>query len=628
MLPRIEATPARRRLVGVLAATLFLAPGAVGTAAAATAGNARSTEALPSTTYTYTVNTTADGNDTDLNDRACAGCGLRAAIQQANFNCTVGPTPDPTISTTIKFAISGSGVHTITPTKSTATGNSHPAALPGIVCPVVIDGTTQPGYAGMPLIELDGSASNAAGELASGLAFSANPNGSVVQGLAVNRWHGPGISLSGPGGGQAAGFVIRSNYLGIDPTGTVARPNLGDGIAVSGNAQATIGGTAAGEGNLVSGNRDRGLSFGPGTPLGSVVQGNYIGTDVTGTKAVPNGLDGIFFNGNTGAVIGGAATGAGNLISGNTGNGIAMFGTQAGSYTIQGNRIGTQTNGTAALGNGAYGVAFQNSAGQDVLGGIGPGQANVVAFNVRAGVQVGYGLAHRISGNSIFSNGGMGIDLTECSNGFCPGPRVNDLGDADTGPNGFQNFPVIASMTSTTTSTTVKGSLNSVANSTFTLEFFSSPSCDPTGYGEGKVLLGSKSVTTVGNVASFAATFSPRVPAGSVVTATATDAAGNTSEFSPCRGRLTVTPSSARAGTIVKVSGKGFGANQTVTLVWNCPVRTCSGTPSPVLGTVVASSTGSFSGKAIRIPAASPGDYWIGARTTAVFATVPFTVVS
>ncbi len=623
--------PARVAVAAIVAVSGFVATAGTATAVGRSAGSPVAT--TPTTAYTYTVNSaTADSKDADLLDHACAGvCGLRGAIEQANFNCTEGPNPDPSIGTTIRFAIPGAGVHTITPTRSTASGDAHPALLPGIVCPVVLDATSQPGYAGRPLIELDGSASAAAGELAYGLKFTANTLGSVVQGLTVNRWHGPGIAVSGPGGSQASGFVLRGNFIGTDPTGTVARPNTGQGISVAGNVRITIGGTASGEGNLLSGNgspgasNGRGIDFGPGDATGSLVQGNFIGTDVSGTKAIPNSAEGIMLNSNLGSLLGGTAPGARNLVSGNNGNGIAVFGSAVGSLTMQGNFIGTQADGVHALGNVGFGIALQNSGGKDTIGGTSPGQGNTIAFNGKAGVQVGTGAAHRISGNSFFANTGLGIDLTPCSNGACPGPTPNDSGDLDSGPNLFQNFPVVGSVTSTTTSSTVKGSLSSKAGTTYQVELFSAAACDPSGYGEGKKLLGATAVTTTSSgTAPFSVTV-PRVAAGNVVTATATDPAGNTSEFSPCRGPLTVTPTAAAPGATVKLAGKGFGAGQTVTLLWNCPISSCSG--SSVLGTVVTGSAGTFSGKAVKVPATSvPGKYWIGARATAVFATVPITV--
>jgi hypothetical protein len=131
-----------------------------------------------------------------------------------------------------------------------------------------------------------------------------------------------------------------------------------------------------------------------------------------------------------------------------------------------------------------------------------------------------------ILANSIFSNGGLGIDLQG------DGVTLNDLGDADTGENNLQNYPIITNTSVLAGNVTFTGSLNSEASKTYRLEFFASSSTDPSGHGEGETFLGFKTVTTdaSGNV-SFSATF-PVVGPSVGYSATATDPAGNTSEFS------------------------------------------------------------------------------------------------
>ena len=120
----------------------------------------------------------------------------------------------------------------------------------------------------------------------------------------------------------------------------------------------------------------------------------------------------------------------------------------------------------------------------------------------------------------------------------------NDTGDLDAGANNLQNFPVLTSAKSGVGSITIQGSLNSKPNSVFSLDFFSNQECDPSGYGEGEKHLGSTSVTTESNNdANFTATFPISVPVGHFVTATATDAAGNTSEFSRCLAVIAGDPS-------------------------------------------------------------------------------------
>jgi hypothetical protein len=202
---------------------------------------------------------------------------------------------------------------------------------------------------------------------------------------------------------------------------------------------------------------------------------------------------------------------------------------------VQGNLIGTDTSASLPipnLGRGVYIFAFSNG---HLIGGQLPGERNVIAFNGGAGVAVGSNASDtsfgdRISGNSIHDNAGPGIDLGS------DGVTADDAGDGDTGPNGLQNYPVLSAAFSDGISTQIQGTLDSLPATMFSIEFFGSPSCDSSGSGEGQTFLGEASVTTD----SFGkASFQVLVASGSgnqVVTATATDPAGNTSEFSACVG--------------------------------------------------------------------------------------------
>jgi hypothetical protein len=252
---------------------------------------------------------------------------------------------------------------------------------------------------------------------------------------------------------------------------------------------------------------------------GNLVQGNRIGTNAAGTAALAN-TTGVRVGGaNT---IGGAAPAMGNLISGNSQNGIETIG-GAGATQISGNLIGTDVTGAAALGNGLFGIeSFGSSTG--VIG----GPANTIAFNTGSGVVILGPSNFTIAGNSIHSNGGIGIDL----NG--DGVNPNDPGDPDVGPNGFQNFPVVTGAFVSPARIRIQGTLNSLASQTFHVEFFASPACDPTGFGEGKTFLGFTDVMTDGSGnGTFDVTLGAQVAAGSAITATATGPDG-TSEFSAC----------------------------------------------------------------------------------------------
>jgi uncharacterized repeat protein (TIGR01451 family)/CSLREA domain-containing protein len=446
----------------------------------------------------FTVNSVADGGDASPGDGLCddggGQCTLRAAIEEAN--ATAG-------SDEIDFDLAGIGVHTIAPA----------SPLPQITDTLTIDGTTQSGFSGTPVIELDGTGSGGF----VGLDIAAPDT--VVRGLVIDRFPFVGMAVE-----FTTGVVIEGDFIGTDPTGTLDEGNGDSGIRVIGGADNTIGGTAPGAGNVISGNGAYGVFLTGPAAIGNVVEGNLIGTDVTGTRAIGND-QGVVIGFGGGNVIGGTTPAARNVISGNA-EGVHLFGT-ASTNSITGNFIGTDVSGTTALANTFAGVAVDPSVIGNELSG------NTIAYNGGPGVTVYDGAsAIGIQGNSIFSNSGLGIDLG--GDGVTP----NDPGDTDTGANDLQNFPVLSSAKGGST-LAVTGTLNSLSSATtggpFTVDFYWSGSCDPSGFGEGRTLLGSTPVTTdaAGN-ASFAKTFGSLVPGGSAITATATDNAGNTSEFSKC----------------------------------------------------------------------------------------------
>jgi parallel beta-helix repeat protein len=170
--------------------------------------------------------------------------------------------------------------------------------------------------------------------------------------------------------------------------------------------------------------------------------------------------------------------------------------------------------------NSLAGVLVQGGSGATLTG-------NTLTANGTGVAVVGSGPATALVGNSIFGNSRLGVDLGD------DGVTANDPGDADIGPNGLQNYPVVTSAIRDATTTRIQGTLNSVANAPFTLRFYGSGACHASGFGEGEVFLGSTAVTTDGSGnASFDVTFPLTT---THVTATATDDAGNTSEFSACR---------------------------------------------------------------------------------------------
>ncbi|HEX5041684.1 MAG TPA: M12 family metallo-peptidase [Candidatus Polarisedimenticolaceae bacterium] len=329
-------------------------------------------------------------------------------------------------------------------------------------------------------------------------------------------------------GNSCAGTVIQGNYIGTDAGGTTA---VGNGMAIHLDyvTDTLIGGAAPGAGNVLSASRaGHGVwhaSYGF-TTSGVVIQGNRIGTNATGTTPLGNNGDGIL------ASISGTAQILGNLVGGNKQNGINMG---QGSFTVKGNAVGTDASGTLDLRNTGSGI-YTTSPAPCTIGGTGPGEGNIVAFQSAsntgtnfAGVKVEGGAAGQtIRGNRIFSNTGLGIDLHWSGAAF-----PNDHCDPDTGGNGVQNFPVLAATNQSGSSTHVTGTLDSTASTAFTVDFYASPSCDSYGFGEGATYLGSTMVATDANCTGSFDVILP-VPSSGVVTATATDPSGNTSEFSAC----------------------------------------------------------------------------------------------
>jgi parallel beta-helix repeat protein len=329
------------------------------------------------------------------------------------------------------------------------------------------------------------------------------------------------------------GNVVQGNTIGTDVTGTVGLGNSSDGVFIIDTANSTIGGTVAGARNLISDNGEYGVHIVGGT--GHRVQGNYIGTDVNGAADLGNSQSGVFLNNASDTTIGGTVAEARNLISGNDQRGVYIFGNAATGNVIQGNTIGPDVTGAAALGNSWDGV-YIAGASNNTIGGTVAGAGNTIVSNGGDGVSVQSGAGNGVLSNPIFANGDLGIDLGS------DGVTANDTGDGDAGANELQNFPVLTSAISDGGGTTIQGTLNSLASTAFRIEFFANTACDSTNYGEGETYLGSTDVNTdgAGNV-SFTANFAIAVTGG-FVTATATGPANNTSEFSVCLPVLSPTP--------------------------------------------------------------------------------------
>jgi parallel beta-helix repeat protein len=369
-----------------------------------------------------------------------------------------------------------------------------------------------------------------------------------------------GVYMSGASGNTVAGNIIGFGADGkeqVDSSGNLLG-NQGDGIAIdvdsSGN---TIGGLTAASRNVIGGSAGNEISVHAlGATSANVIEGNYIGTDSTGFVADPS-TDDINVSGGV-TLIGGSAAGAGNVISGAFGYGIAMTG---GSTTVYGNIIGAGPDGVTAVPNDGDGIRIQGSS-NDVIGGDQPGQGNVIAFNSQNGVNVLAGanatMKNAIEGNSIYGNTLIGIDLGN------DGPTPNGH-DGTAGPNHFQFFPVLdTTVGNDGTTATVTGTMTGPVGATYTIDFYTNATADPTGYGQGQVFQGSEQVT-IGSGGSAQVSFSAPTPAGTVWTATATDSVGNSSEFAldVTEGQPTSLPNSISGVVTTDLTGNGFSADDT-----------------------------------------------------------------
>ncbi len=431
--------------------------------------------------------------------------------------------------------------------------------LPAITDPVVLDGTTQAGFAGKPIIELDGT--SVSGSDSNGLTIEGGD--STVRGFVINRFAGSdadGIEIEINGGNtiagnyvgtdvtgtkalgnnwgfnlksdnnviggtteadrnvvsgndhegfyiytaNATGNLISGNYIGVDATGTSALGNQSHGIHIIYDASNTRI-----VGNLISGNQGHGVELHGGAG-GNILEGNTIGTDVHGLVDLGNARNGVWVNDSPNNRIGGSTPGTGNLISGNDWWGVQIEHDDSTGNEVFGNLIGTDVNGTGDLGNLSGGVNVKASATANLIGGHNPGEGNLIALNDGEGVNIGSG-SNRILANEIFDNEGVANDIKL------------------TGGNSSAAIPSVSGATSGGGKTDVTVSLSGAdASTSYTVDLFS----NPTNEAEGEVYLGTVTLGTDGSGnASQSFELSTEVPNGHYVIATA-DNLSATSEFS------------------------------------------------------------------------------------------------
>lgn len=332
-----------------------------------------------------------------------------------------------------------------------------------------------------------------------------------ISGAGLN---GNGILISG--GGVDAN-IVRGNLIGVDRTGNVALPNAEDGVQIAGGAKTNrIGGTAANTGNVISGNLGNGIQLTSAGTTGNIVEGNVIGANAGLTAAVPNRCDGILLVADSNTV-GGTAFAARNVIGGSTpnansncplttlGHGIQIR--AAANNQILNNSIGWDAASLTTLANAGAGIRINASAA--------------------TGNRIGDGTSQ--GANSIYRNDALGISLGDGVN-----PTPNDP-DPGSGPNNYQNYPVLATAINGPTQTTITGTFNSIPATQYRIQFFSSATPNGMGYYQGEQYEGSTLVTTdgLGNANINFAIGPPVIALGRRITATATNVAtGDTSEFS------------------------------------------------------------------------------------------------
>ena len=523
------------------------------------------------------------------------GGSLRAAMLNANSN----PGPD-----TIAFNLPGTGPFTLTPA----------SPLPELDGPTVIDGYTQPGALpntlvngsdAVILIQIDGSQ---AGDT-DGLVLAGG--GSLVRGVSVTRFERAGIRLEAPLDTQLGNNRIEGNFIGLEPDGVTAAGNF-DGITTLGDTVGNlVGGPDPAQRNVISANENRGylvstsnnivqnnyfgsdsqgrldrgqgvaiillcsgnfacndnLFGGPGPQTGNVFAGNQSGVTLGGSLAnIP--VTGNIIQGNrfgveaaTPAVIGDSLTAIGltevadTLIDGNLIGGHA-FGIVAGTgvtgTVITANAIGTDFTGGPDLGNDLVGIDLRNGATDSLIGGPDPADANFIAYN-ETGVNIAGAdtLRHDVSGNRIWGHAGLGIDLAE---DLQPGVTPNDPGDADDDTNRLQNFPVLTAFERDAGTDRVTGTLDSLPLTDFRIELFADSTCNASGHGEGRnFLLRFTAATNAAGRGDFQRLLPGLPPGTRYLAATATDPAGNTSEFSRCLGPLgtVAVPAGGSAGWLL-----------------------------------------------------------------------------
>jgi hypothetical protein len=392
-------------------------------------------------------------------------------------------------------------------------------AITGIM---ITDTNTSDNVVAGNFIGIDASGTSSLQNVSDGIAIIHGSQSNVIGGAIAGAGNvisgngGSGVFLGDPG---TDGNTIQGNYIGLNAAGSVAVPNLFFGIEIdSGPGGNTLGGTHVLERNVISGNGAAGVTVYGTNTAKNIIVGNYIGLNAYGSDAIPNTGNGVeICQGASDTVVGGL--GGRNCISGNHGSGVSIHDTGTAANVVQGNTIGLNASEAGAVPN-AGGVIITGGAQGNLIGGLTWGTPNIIASNIWNGLELWDAPTsnNTFRVNSIYGNGSASISLNKGANRSAVAPSLTSA--------------VL------TTNTTISGSLTSLANTTFEIDFYSSPATPA----QGMTYLGSESVTTsAGGSVSFAASLNGHVPVGRIITVTATDPPGNTSGMS---GGVTVTATS------------------------------------------------------------------------------------
>lgn len=478
---------------------------------------------------TFVVNSTGDGVDIAPGNGVCSTggtnsqgaieCTLRAAIEETN--AMGGP---DTINFNMPATEPGYAASPLSYTMQPA--SPYPVLGNGLE----IVGTTQPDYPGTPIIVIDGSL---AGAGANGFVVSGGGSGRLIRALVIVNFDLSGVLLQTSNNIIAGNYIgIAADGVTVAPNNAANVTQQG-GIRIesSGNV---IGGTTATDRNVISGNMFAGIELFSASASGNQVEGNYIGVDATGTLDRGNDQEGIDFELAGGNTIGGPLAGQRNIISGNGSDGLDINGGDL--NVVQGNYLGTDVTGTVAIGNARDGIDIQAVAGDgaigNLIGGTDASEANLIHGNTIRGVHIKDDPTtnNSVLGNRIYGNAQLDIELAS------DGITVNDPIDADAGANDLLNYPEIVAATEVGAIITVYFNLDAPAGD-YRVEFFTNPSgTHASGNGGGEVFAGATTVTSAGaGTELFAYSFAGF--AGDTITATTTEQlAGptyaSTSEFS------------------------------------------------------------------------------------------------